>query len=318
MNCKFNADFDLRLQLDFKYNIPLATVCQNFSFDSDFKKKEIQMTRQSVTLSRRFLELAGELNDKDRLTCYDKILNHLFNEIPIKTQGESDALRITLACLGPELRKAQTQYENGIISKKLSTNTKGFLCHFDGSQQQANSKPEKSPNDYNIYNNKNILYTNNQSNHQHDKTQDVSFDAITNGNVEMYAHALEKILKQIQTINAMVSLRTAETLSKIVKSESIKIKKEEYAPAQVLKQIYETIRQIEPGGLAELLQELFNDIDARKVTNKTKYEIMSLFHIHTRVKTNKKTQKKKESFQQHNYTPEQLNSVYTDLDKVEI
>ena len=117
------------------------------------------MKRQSVTLTRRFLDLATELNNQDRLTCYDKIFNHLFNEIPIETKGESDALRITLACLGPELRKAQAQYENGIISKKLSTNTKGFLCHFDGSQQQANNKPEKGPNDNIIYNNKKQVQT---------------------------------------------------------------------------------------------------------------------------------------------------------------
>lgn len=278
------------------------------------------MKRQKVTLTRRFLDLTSELNNQDRLNCYDKLFKHLFNGEPIKMKEESEALKIALACLGPELRKAQAQYENGIISKKLSTNTKGLLCQFDGSQQRADNKPEKCPNDNIIYNNKNILYTNNQSNHQHGKMQDVSFDAITNGNVEVYAHALEKILKQIQSINAMVSLRTAETLSKIVKSESIKIKKEEYAPAQVLKQIYETIRQIEPGELAELLQELFNDIDARKVTNKTKYEIMSLFHIHTRIKTNvrKTTQGKKDGFQKHNYTPEQIKSVFTDLDNVDI
>ena len=247
------------------------------------------MKRQSVTLTRRFLDLTAELNNQDRLIAYDKILSHLFNEIPIETKGESDALRVTLACLGPELRKAQAQYENGVISKKLTTKSQGLFCPNDGSQQQTNNKPEKSPNDYNINNNKNMLYTNNQSNHQGDKMQNYTFDAIMNGNIESYAHALEQILKQIQPINAMVSLRTAETLSKIVKSKTIKIKGEEHEPSSVLKQIYETIRQVDAAELVNVLEEMFNDIDTRKVTNKTKYEIMSLFNIYTRIK--KKTAK---------------------------
>lgn len=279
------------------------------------------MKRQSVTLTRRFLDLAAELNDQDRLTMYDKILNHLFNEIPIEMKDESDAVRVTLACLGPELRKAQAQYENGIISKKLSANTQGLLCPFDGSQTQANNKPKNSPIDNNIYNNKNMLYTNNQSNHQRDKTQDGSFDAITDSNIEAYSHALEQILKQLQPINAMVSLRTAETLSKIVKSKTIKIKNEEHEPAAVLKRIYETVRQVAAAELVEVLEEMYNDIDGRKITNKTKYEIMSLFNIFTRIKkpTAKTTQNKprKDDFERRQYTQEDYDSVYTSIDDID-
>lgn len=280
------------------------------------------MKRQSVTLIRRFLDLTTELNNQDRLTVYDKILNHLFNEIPIETKGESDAVRVTLACLAPELRKAQAQYENGIISKKLATNSQGLLRPHDGSQPQANNKPEKGPNDNVIYNNKNMFLPINQSNHQSSKTQNYTFDAITNGSIEAYAHALEQILKQLQPINAMVSLRIAETLNKLVKSKSIKIKGEEVESVNVLKQIYENIRQVEAKELADVLQQMFDDIDTRKTSNKTKYEIISLYNLQTRLKkqpskTTQNKSRKKDSWERE-YSPEDFEDVYDDLDTCDI
>ena len=98
------------------------------------------MQRQTVTLNRRFLELTSELNSEDRLKAYDKILTHLFNDIPIETAGESESLKIILACLAPELRRAQVVFDNGKISKKLNSTTQASLRPFDASKKQATSE----------------------------------------------------------------------------------------------------------------------------------------------------------------------------------
>lgn len=280
------------------------------------------MKRQSVTLTRRFLDLITELNEADRLIAYDKILNHLFNEIPIETKGDSDAVRVMLACLAPELRKAQAQYDNGKISKKLATSSQGFFCPVDGSQIEASDKRKGASIDNNIIITNNQVYTNNQSN-QGGKKQNYTFDALMDGNIEAYTHALEQILKQLQPINAMIALRTAETLSKIVKVQSIKIKGNDLSPVQILKQIYETVRQVPGEKLAEVLEQLYNDIDTRKITNKSKYEIMSLYNIHTRVTINNSPIKQKNydpwhDHLKHNYTHEQLNSIFDNLDDTDI
>ena len=249
------------------------------------------MTRQSVTLSRRFLELAGELNDKDRLTCYDKILNHLFNEIPLETQGESDALRITLACLGPELRKAQAQYENGIISKKLPNNSQGFLCHFAGSQQQANNKPTASqPSPY--YNNSNIINNNiiNQSIpiQKNENCASEQSSSVSQGEIceqkksnqeerEFYASVLKNNIERLENITLQSKMDTL--VERIAATETVfRIKKEEVLPEKVLCKMVDIFRTTDINKIESRLTSVFHDLlNREKVTDKFKYLVSSMY-----------------------------------------
>ena len=249
------------------------------------------MKRQSVTLTRRFLDLATELNNQDRLTCYDKIFNHLFNEIPIETKGESDALRITLACLGPELRKAQAQYENGLVSKKLSNNSKGFLCHFDGSQQQANNKPTASqPSPY--YNNSNIINNNiiNQSIpiQKNENCASEQSSSVSQGEIceqkksnqeerEFYASVLKNNIERLANITLQSKVDTL--VERIAATETaFRIKKEEVLPEKVLCKMVDIFRTDDINKIESRLASVFHDLTNReKVTDKFKYLVSSMY-----------------------------------------
>lgn len=248
------------------------------------------MKRQSVTLTRRFLSLTAELNDQDRLTCYDKIFQHLFNEIPIETKGESDALRITLACLGPELRKAQSQFKNGSVSKKLPNNSQGFFCHFDGSQQQANNKPTASQPS--LYYNSNIINNNykNQSIPIH-KNEDCAGEqslSVSQGEIceqkksnqeerEFYASVLKNNIERLANITLQSKVDTL--VERIAATETaFRIKKEEVLPEKVLCKMVDIFRTDDINKIESRLASVFHDLlNREKVTDKFKYLVSSMY-----------------------------------------
>ena len=248
------------------------------------------MKRQKVTFTRRFLDLTSELNNQDRLNCYDKLFKHLFNGEPIKMKEESEALKIALACLGPELRKAQAQYENGIISKKLSTNTKGLLCQFDGSQQQANNKPtasQPSP-----FYNSNII-NNNYKNQSIpiQKNEDCAGEqssSVSQGEIceqkksnqeerEFYASVLKNNIERLENITLQSKMETL--VERIAATETaFRIKKEEVLPEKVLCKMVDIFRTDDINKIESRLASVFHDLlNREKVTDKFKYLVSSMY-----------------------------------------
>ena len=271
----------------------LPLLVKNVVFDCEILRKEKTMKRQSVTLTRRFLDLTAELNNQDRLTAYDKIFSHLFNEIPIETKGESDAVRVTLACLAPELRKAQAQYENGVVAKKLTTKSQGLFCPHDGSQQQANNKPEwsqSSPIYNNIINNNNIRNNQtipNQKNENYtfeqqnaDESESHVCNQIKKSNKEereFYASVLEENIQRIENVELQERVKTL--VNKIAHTTTaFRIRNNEVTPEEVLCKMVDIFRTDNVNKIEMRLASVYEDLATReKVSNKFKYLVSSMY-----------------------------------------
>lgn len=249
------------------------------------------MKRQTVTLTRRFLDLTNELNESDRLIVYDKILKHLFNEIPIETKDDSDAARITIACLAPELRNAQVRFDNGKIAKKSRQTTQGAVCPFEESKLQANNKQVTSKNgsdDSSLYNNSNNIYNiyNNQitSNQEKNKKEELTQPEcqVEKSNQEKrkwFAEVLEQQLERIKEIDEQVHQKMQQVVHAVAnESEPYKIKNELVLPETVLEQYLDFFRTENELNIIERLNETIARVEQIKTSNRKRYMIVSLYN----------------------------------------
>lgn len=249
------------------------------------------MKRQTVTLTRRFLDLTTELNESDRLIVYDKILKHLFNEIPIETKDDSDAARITIACLAPELRNAQVRFDNGKIAKKSRQITQGAVCPFDESKLKASNKQVTSKNgedDSSLYNNSNNIYniynnhiiSNQEKNKKEELTQpECQGEESNQEKREWFAEVLEQQLERIKEIDSQVHQKMLQVVHAVAnESEPYKIKNELVLPETVLEKFVDFFRTENEIEIAERFNQIISRVEQIKTTNKKKYLISSLYN----------------------------------------
>ena len=256
------------------------------------------MQRQTVTLNRRFLELTSELNSEDRLKAYDKILTHLFNDIPIETAGESESLKIILACLAPELRRAQVVFDNGKISKKLNSTTQASLRPFDASKKQATSEQNSnnradnsSPylkyhnninniiiiliiiliitRPYQIRQKKNELHTKIVPEEQHLESDPEK--------KEFFASVLDQKASDIQDVG--LQSRFVQFVKKVQAEEKpFNIDKVQVLPEDVLEKMVELFRLETKQEITARIFSIFEDVDSREgLTNKFKYFVSAMY-----------------------------------------
>ena len=249
------------------------------------------MQRQTVTLNRRFLTLTSELNSEDRLKAYDKILTHLFNDIPIETNGESESLKIILACLAPELRRAQVVFDNGKISKKLNSTTQASLRPFDASKKQATSEQnsnnrvgDSSPylkchnNINNNINNHHTIPYQTEKNELHTKIvpeeQHLESDPEKK---EFFASVLEQKASDIQDVG--LQSRFVQLVKKVQAEEKpFNIDKIQVLPEDVLEKMVELFRLATKQEITARIFSIFEDVDSReRLTNKFKYFVSAMY-----------------------------------------
>lgn len=240
------------------------------------------MKRQTVTLTRRFLELTAELSESDRLIVYDKILTHLFNEIPIDTKDESDAVRVTIACLAPELRIAQVRFDNGKISKKLKQISQGEVCHFEGSKPQASDKQATSKNgisdssflNNNIYNN---IYNNHIISDQEKNKKEELAQSDPNKR-EWFADAVLQQLERIKEVDGQVHQKMQQVVHAVAQaSEPYNIRNGSVLPETVLEQYLEFFRTDDLQLIVDRLGQTIARVAQAKTNNRNNYLIASLY-----------------------------------------
>ncbi len=282
------------------------------------------MKRKNLTLPRLFFDLIKNKKDTDRLETYDTIFNYFFDEKQIDYENLSEVSQTIVACLSLEIRKLDKQFKNGCVSeKKLFENTEDFACeNFLGQpranqgptegQLRANRGPKKPPlrarvNDINYNNN---IY--NQS-----ISQSVSQDKCEQSEkIKMLGHALEEVFEKIKSDAPVLWSRLSNTVKKIMTTgENLKINKKIVDREEVLEKIYANFHNMGVAELHKTVGEIFAEIDSRPVNNLKMYEIATLYNF-------KNTQnlglskKDNSNYLKHNYTSEQLNDVFDDLDSV--
>lgn len=294
--------------------------------------------RQTVTVNRRFLEILKMLKPDDRLIAYDTIFNSLFDGELIQIKG-SDSLEMALACLGPELRRLQTYFDNGKVAKKFKETTQGLFCPHEASETQANSKQnaselkqEAGPIDiYNINSNNNI--NNNQSNqdykiinnklgciNQSNQAEQASTEATCNEELQALADSLGKIIEPLRAEHVELAIRTMDIIEKTAKAGELTIAGEKKSSQVILAQVVGELRRVPADKLADCLQNLYDDIDTRKVNNKFKYALKSLLNLKTRLPAGQasKSNNKSRGFMEHDYTSAELDAVYDSLDEIDM
>lgn len=279
--------------------------------------------KNKTTAKRKTLTLPVDLNDKlKRLgdETFVKVMRTIFAVFfegkIIHYEDYDEITQTALACIMPDLRRIQTQFDNGRCEKNRAKTIKGGVCPFEASQTQPNSanyEPSIYNNIYNINNNKNNKQT------------------ITNSRP---ADAVSVISNQIQTrLLALESnseaeqqtvTRFGELVSRIAREPNpLAINSEALAPEQILMR-FEQIFERKPAQTIDKLTHIFQMLDEacqeRKITNTYRYSValfynQAMSHFYP---SPSKNQQSVPEFSARNYTAEEMNSLFDNLDEIEV
>ncbi|MBQ8211237.1 MAG: hypothetical protein IJZ27_01745, partial [Treponema sp.] len=93
------------------------------------------MKRQTVTLPKReFYDKVKDLKPEIKNHVIGAILDLFFEEKPIEYENLPENVGLVLACIVPDLRRVQTQFNNGKVQKNSEQTSQGLFCPFEPSQ----------------------------------------------------------------------------------------------------------------------------------------------------------------------------------------
>lgn len=247
------------------------------------------MKRKQLALPREFYEKSKEFDKETKHQVQDAIFDHFFDGVPIEYDKYPDTVRIALACLLPDLRRLQTQFENGSCEKKLRQNTQGLLCPKNGSQikpNEANGSQRGASilNSNNIYNNINSQINSNQSNSKNETTPNNT--CCDGGNLEsdikkreFFAEVLKQQLERIQELDPQTHQKMLALVQNVAAATvPFKIKNTLVLPEQVLEQYLDFFRRDSNVEIAEQLNQVIARTDTVQTNNRKKYLVSALYN----------------------------------------
>ena len=241
------------------------------------------MKRKQLALPREFYDKSKEFDTETKHTVQDVVFSHFFDGTPIEYENYPDTVRIALACLLPDLRRIQTQFENGSCEKKSRQNSQGFLCPHDGSQMKPNEANE-SQNDSsilysnNIYNNINSQINSNQSNSKNETTQS-SIEKSDKQKREFFAEVLEQQLLRIQEQDSQTYQKMLAIVQTVAAAtQPYKIKDELVLPERVLELYIDFFRTDSEQKIVEQLRDTIARTEAVQTSNRKKYLVATLYN----------------------------------------
>lgn len=271
--------------------------------------------RITVTISREIYEKLKYLNDSTFNAVTRAIFTVFFEGKDINySDYPEEETRIALACIFPDLRRIQSQFDNGKCEKNQVKSTKGVVCPVEPSQIQPNSaNSEPSIYNNNIYNNiynKQTITNNRQG--ENDK------ELFTEIETQLNRLKTSPTAERGETRKELIS-RFNELLYRVsLETKPLTINNEQLEPGQVLErylQIFETDPEATIKKLARIFHMFDEACEERKITNTYKYCI-SLFY--NQALSKKPVQTKSSDFSTRNYTADEMNSLFDSLDEIEI
>lgn len=250
--------------------------------------------RKTVTIPFVFYETINQIrNDNLRLKIYDLIFKTFFECSELKIDEiKDDSLVSILIALKYEIKKVNTQFENGCSSKKLPKISEGFLGHFDESnlnQNEARFQNDSRASYYNNYNKSNNYIINNKQTNNNEfnfyngsgdyfKLDEENFNRSKFFNESIQMHLMSSGFAEVEdkkTINRFSKISNLISIQK----NPIKIKNEYLTPDFILENFLELLRG-NPKDSVQQISEIFSTIDNnQKIVNKFKYEIGTLLKI---------------------------------------
>ena len=274
--------------------------------------------RKTVTISDNvFQTLYRVKDDQERLTCYDTIFKALFTNSPVKMSALSETVQLAVSCLMPELRKIQSKYTNGKTVKKQNLSSVFLSCEQNGSEAKQNEakKIESFSPDYNNNNNSinnniyNILIS--------------SSSNIFNKTTNYTSNALAETLNQFANTAPGEFKKFCKTIKLLNQNEMVKINGVFKNSKEVIESIAELL--LNPSGLEQIkLQYAELEKKSSEIKNKSKYEISAIFNLANDLKSQKfvkyhgQTKSSNLDYEQRNYTEEEYQAVFDNLDNAEI
>lgn len=237
--------------------------------------------RKQLTLPRaEFYEPIKHLEPDVKHAVLDIIFDFFFEDKGIFYPNLDPSVRSAVACLMPNLRRVQAQFDNGKSEKKSRQNSQGLLCPLESSQAEPNKakqiKVESSFLNNNIYNN---IYNNQIISNQEEKNKKEELAQSDPDKKEWFADAVLQQLERIKEVDEQVNQKMQQIVHVIAqRNEPYKIKNELIMPETVLEQFLEFFRTDD----IQLIIERFNNIISRtreiKTTNRLNYLVVSLFN----------------------------------------
>lgn len=274
--------------------------------------------RKTLTMTYELFEAVSKVKSPDeRLEIYEIMFNHFFKSKPIEySKIKSDTVSSIIAFMMPDIRKIQSKFDNGNTKKSTKNNASLFTCYNNISQQQANGSKDL-PSDYNIYNIINNIYKLINQSLNNSKSNN-SYINITNKDI------MVKSLQEINQNNTMHYEALVKVINEIIGKEKIKINGVWLEQAEALDTIAALLVSQEGG--RQLALKIDEVAQTQGLKNKLGYLTSALYNLSKDLAKNSNNSSYKYYNQNksnpgmltHNYTAEQLNSVYDDLDTVEI
>ena len=293
--------------------------------------------RKNLTIPCNFYLQSKKLNGEERLEFFDTIFDLFFNDKAFNfSKIKNEKVSILLSCLAPEIRKIQAKYDSGKTTKKQKNdkiksckNTKNldnFFCEKNKSETKQNLASEsKTPSD--IIKSDTIINNNNKK--------------INNFGLSDAEPDEDKLIISDEFNSALIKLDSLlgshfswffDSLCYLSSQDNILINGN-IVPANAVLEKIESMACDEKSHIKILEKyRIFDSLGVPKT--KIKYQISSLYNLALELERTKCTNlnqntyftnyirpQKSEANKEiitHNYTAEQLNSVFDDIDTVEI
>lgn len=271
--------------------------------------------RKTITISYELFEAVSKVRQpENRLEIYETMFSYLFKNKPIEySKIKSDTVSSILAYMMPDIRKIQSKFENGNTKKGTKNTASLFCCSQASSELQANIS-EENASDYNIYNTINNLFLIINQSVNHNKKYN-SYINITNK--DYITDSLKKICQKNENHYKIVT----KVLNELCGKEKIKINGVWVEQAEALDTIVGLLTSED--GIEQLSLKIDEVAQAQGLKNKLGYLTTALFNLSKNLKnknvhsgyTRANTSYNANSdIISHNYTAEQLKSVYDNLD----
>lgn len=273
--------------------------------------------RKTLTITYELFEAVSKVKSADdRLEIYETMFNYFFKNKPIEySKIKSDTASSIIAFMMPDIRKIQSKFDNGNTKKSTKNNASLFICNTNISKEQAKLSEDLPSDYYNIYNIiNNILNIINQSINSGKINN--SYINITNRDI------MVKSLQKISQENAIHYEALVKVINEVASKEKTKINGVWVESAEALDTIAWLL--VSQEGAHQLSLKINEVAKIQGLKNKLSYLTSALYNLSkdlAKKSINKATYQSKQKTSDiitHNYTAEQLKSVYDDLDSVQI
>lgn len=267
-----------------------------------------KVRRTQVTYSRRILDPIRRLNDRDRLTLYDALNDHFLDGKPFEYNSYSYTVQTLLAYLASDMRLLETKYTNAKNAKKSASllNCKQIIGETKPNEALKSDTINIPYNKYNTENKYNLLY----------KQTTVCAPAYAREETNKNINDGDELVARLQKIAALDPATAQRTLTLVEQlqadDETIRISGKPTARAEILRAYNQMCGR--PDAL-ERLQYAYHEADTTpRVKNPYKYTVSLLYNVATNTPKPDYGKAPAEEIQQHQYSPEELNSLFDNLD----